>query len=522
MTRSACIWLLFWVFIFLNSAGKVFSQNCPQENIVVETVELRNSNGEPFDVNDDYEIGDEVTGEIWVTLNGNSDNANTVYITYDIFVNGLLNQENGEGCLFEAQKVILLEPVYVTSFTWSWGDVIELRDIFMYWNTGNSIPDDAQCLPPDKNVNAQCYFNEPGITAVIPLVPNFTYEPYLCNTLIQFFNETIGGEEPYDYEYFWDFGAFGTSTEENPLIDFGAPGTYSVSLQSSDGTTTRSVTKEVVVQENFEIIVDITPTRIDENTGAIAVSVSGGSEPYTFEWTGPDGFYSTDRDIFNLYSGDYQLTVTDANGCVQIVDYYLDVAAILSLDLSFIEATWQKETDQISLEWETNKEAEPGEFEIQRKLQSHDEFKVIGTIDVPEIKLEQTHYQFQDTAFAFNQGQLYYRIRKKTKEADYYSSVLLVRRELPSPMVDEWTLFPNPSFAGENLELAFLGNKDVLGEEIQLRLIGASGELGRKTIPMPANSKIRFNSYFGPIPSGFYVLEVNWENRIHRIKILRN
>ncbi|WP_297337271.1 hypothetical protein [Algoriphagus sp.] len=488
----------------------------------METVELRNSAGEPFDVNDDYELGDEVTGQIWVTLNGNSNNASTVYITYDIFVNNTLSSENEESCLFEGQYVTLLQPEFVISFTWNWGDVIELRDIFMYWNTGNSDPTGTVCVPPDKNVNAQCYFNEPGITAVIPLVPNFTYEPFQCNTRIRFINETIGGEEPFDYDYLWDFGPFGTSIEENPVVDFDEPGTYSVSLQSSDGTVTRTVVKEIVVGENFEIIVDITPTRMDENTGAIAVTVTGGTEPYSFEWIGPDGFYSTDQDIFNLYTGWYELTVVDANGCIQIVEYFLDVAAILSLDLSFLEAYWDKNSDQISISWETNKEADPGEFEIQRKTQAQEKFQVIGTIEVPNQKIEKTSYHFQDSAFAFNQDQLYYRIRKKTKDADYYSSVLLVRREVPKALVSDWTLFPNPSVPGENLELAFLGNEDILGQKIELRLVGPSGELGRKSIPMPANSKITFNSYFGPIPSGFYVLEVIWDNRINRIKILRN
>ncbi|MDP4275538.1 MAG: immunoglobulin domain-containing protein, partial [Bacteroidota bacterium] len=51
--------------------------------------------------------------------------------------------------------------------------------------------------------------------------------------------------------------------------------------------------------------------------GAIDVTVTGGNEPYTFSWTGPDGFAQSTQNIANLKAGTYNLSVTDANGCVQ-------------------------------------------------------------------------------------------------------------------------------------------------------------------------------------------------------------
>jgi gliding motility-associated-like protein len=51
------------------------------------------------------------------------------------------------------------------------------------------------------------------------------------------------------------------------------------------------------------------------NTGSISITASGGIAPYTYAWTGPNGFTSTSEDLQNLVSGTYQVTVTDANGC---------------------------------------------------------------------------------------------------------------------------------------------------------------------------------------------------------------
>ena len=52
-----------------------------------------------------------------------------------------------------------------------------------------------------------------------------------------------------------------------------------------------------------------------ESNGAIDITVTGGTTPYTYAWTGPAGFTSTDEDLTGLVSGTYTVLVTDANGC---------------------------------------------------------------------------------------------------------------------------------------------------------------------------------------------------------------
>ncbi len=51
-------------------------------------------------------------------------------------------------------------------------------------------------------------------------------------------------------------------------------------------------------------------------TGAINVTVAGGVSPYTYAWTGPTGFVSTNSaSISRLKAGIYNVTITDAAGC---------------------------------------------------------------------------------------------------------------------------------------------------------------------------------------------------------------
>jgi len=52
-----------------------------------------------------------------------------------------------------------------------------------------------------------------------------------------------------------------------------------------------------------------------KSNGSIALTVSGGTAPFTFAWTGPGTFASADEDPSGLAAGLYTVTVTDANNC---------------------------------------------------------------------------------------------------------------------------------------------------------------------------------------------------------------
>ncbi|MGB5025628.1 MAG: T9SS type A sorting domain-containing protein, partial [Saprospiraceae bacterium] len=45
-----------------------------------------------------------------------------------------------------------------------------------------------------------------------------------------------------------------------------------------------------------------------------------GNKMYTYSWSGPNGFSSTTKDIGNLCTGVYNLTVTESNGCTELIN----------------------------------------------------------------------------------------------------------------------------------------------------------------------------------------------------------
>ena len=121
-----------------------------------------------------------------------------------------------------------------------------------------------------------------------------------------------GGTSP--YRYAWTGPNNFSSTVANPqnLVS----GTYQVGVTDANGCTIIGVVQTISEPSPLVLI----QKKLDNScfqgrTGSIKVTASGGTAPYTYAWTGPNGFTAITEDLQNLAFGSYQVTVTDANGC---------------------------------------------------------------------------------------------------------------------------------------------------------------------------------------------------------------
>ncbi|MFN0031308.1 MAG: choice-of-anchor L domain-containing protein [Flavobacteriales bacterium] len=125
---------------------------------------------------------------------------------------------------------------------------------------------------------------------------------------------TVSGGVP-DYIYQWT--GIGVVVDAQDQTGLGA-GSYVVLVVDSnycDMTLNFTLTEP----EQIDIAIDevTQPTCDDACDGTASITASGGVAPYSYEWSGPDGFTSSDEDLTDLCEGTYTVTVTDANGCTQ-------------------------------------------------------------------------------------------------------------------------------------------------------------------------------------------------------------
>lgn len=301
--KHKIILVIAFITIAITNSYMLYAQNsCTQNNIVATNYQLRNSSGQPFSVTDEYDLGDPVMGELWVTLTNNTGGGYNMRMFYDLYRNGKIAGANQQDCLFSGTTIVPNTWVRVRPISWNWGDVIEIKNIFIDWTTGTVKPA-TTCnfnLSEDPKKTSQCYSNPTGFTAAVPLFPKFDFvNNGICNTTIQFNSETIGGSPPYNYTYQWNFAGLGTATGPTPIFNFPGTGVYTINMTVNDGVSTTTIAKDIFIDPNFGIIVDIFPTKKDDSSGMIYTNVSGGTEPYKYSWTGPDGYTSDSKDIFN-------------------------------------------------------------------------------------------------------------------------------------------------------------------------------------------------------------------------------
>lgn len=96
-------------------------------------------------------------------------------------------------------------------------------------------------------------------------------------------------------------------------------GDYQVTITDDNSCT---ISSSISLEQGEEIFVTetITPSNCNQADGSIEISVFGGSEPYTFNWSNGNNT----QNLYNVEAGTYVLTVTDNKDCEKIISFNLN------------------------------------------------------------------------------------------------------------------------------------------------------------------------------------------------------
>jgi PKD repeat protein len=137
-------------------------------------------------------------------------------------------------------------------------------------------------------------------------------------------------------QYSWNFGDNTADYSVNPTHTYNSAGTYYVcltlidSLNSCQSTFCDSVVATVGCGMNVNATVT-NPSNCNMSDGAVSLSVTGGTTPYTYLWSNAANTSS----LSSLSAGYYNYTVTDANNCIVTGSANLSCAIIDSCNANF-------------------------------------------------------------------------------------------------------------------------------------------------------------------------------------------
>ncbi|MEM0543154.1 PKD domain-containing protein [Flavobacterium sp. j3] len=127
-----------------------------------------------------------------------------------------------------------------------------------------------------------------------------------------------GGTGDYFYTWTKDNIPFATTQDVSGL----APGAYEVSVTDANNCGPKTATF-TITEPPLLVVSLVSQTNVlcfGAATGAITVNIVGGTPnpsalDYTYAWTGPNGFISSNQNLNSIIAGTYNLSVTDDQGC---------------------------------------------------------------------------------------------------------------------------------------------------------------------------------------------------------------
>lgn len=205
-------------------------------------------------------------------------------------------------------------------YLYSWSPVIGFTSTLSGLSAGTytvTVTDSNGCVAVDSIL-----ITEPAA----PLSSSFTSTNVSCfGGNDGAINYTVNGGTP-AYSYSWSPGG-----QTTPSISGLVAGTYIVTTTDANGCTLQDT---IVITEPQDLILSTTITDVScngGNDGWATVSAVGGTPNYSYLWS-PGG--QTSATISAQTAGNYSVTVTDANGCQQVVNVVINEPLPLTVSLS--------------------------------------------------------------------------------------------------------------------------------------------------------------------------------------------
>lgn len=228
---------------------------------------------------------------------------------------------------------------YQVSMTFPSG--VNPADYTIQWSTscaGSFTPNATQTavtyIPPVVSSATQCiiyvtitdgcgrqFYSSQGVT-IMPCELNVS--PNVTN--VRCFGESNGRVEmtvtgdPGPFSWSWTrVSPAGNGNGTGTVINNLPFGTYNITITNNVACTTTFV-QPITQPGLLSVTKTVNSFQCFGSTGSINLNPVGGRLPYTYAWTGPNGFTANTRDIANLLPGFYEVTLTDDNGCVIVTN----------------------------------------------------------------------------------------------------------------------------------------------------------------------------------------------------------
>lgn len=290
--------------------------------------------------------------------------------------------------------------------------------------------------------------------------------------------------------FFWDFGDGGTSTDVNPVHDYGAPGTYTVVLKAINDCGSAEFTLPVTIVGSAPIPAF---SAGDQTKGCAPLSVQFTDEsvgqPNAWLWTFPNGTPSTAtvQNPIVVYAtpGIYDVTLQVSNSFGTNTLVQPSVIEVLPTPLALFESSIAGATVTLS--------------NLSQNATSYQwnfgDGSPVSSLQNPNHVYAQTGTYTVSLTALNDCGSALYQITV---------AVTVVGTDELADWAQEVRLFPNPNNGKFTLDI-----KGLPKEELQFEMFNSIGQLIKRDVHAFNTGKMSRLFDYGPLPVGNYLLRVS-------------
>ncbi len=183
----------------------------------------------------------------------------------------------------------IMAPAVNNSNTWSG---VSISDITSHYLSRNCLAACAAAVPPVAD------FSFTQLNECVPATVNYTD------------NST---NDPDSWAWSFPGGSPATSTDQNPVVTYNAPGVYGATLVATNAAGSNSITQNAIID-----VIDVPVPDFDMDvTGNFVVFMNSTLYGTSYSWNFGDGNSSTDANPFHTYTedGSYSVLLTATNSC---------------------------------------------------------------------------------------------------------------------------------------------------------------------------------------------------------------
>ena len=194
---------------------------------------------------------------------------------------------------------------------------------------------------------------------------------------------------------------------------------------------------------------------------------------------------------------------------------------LLPVQWKSIQVEYLPEGRKVKVFWATFTESGVSHFEIERLVESVDEFRTVGKVAATGWSEQASEYQYLDQNIPVSGDKIYYRIKEVGLNGKVsYSRVYSLKIPSRKPEKGVWLIYPNPSTDNE-IHLELVKPSSYSGEPIVFSFISSLSSTDKITVKDINGLSAKVKEKFMMLSKGLWMLEIQWGEQVEYIKVLK-